>query len=129
MKTITIAKKELTSTTDLTETLTHLNIQVGSEYGTIYPLVLKVDIKAREYTLTLPSDNEESLPIAWIGNYSTNDRQEYTSLMLEKVLEDAIQKLANEGLELWCNSLSWVTNPCDYTIFSSKSAIESEWRK
>lgn len=32
MKKITIAKKELKSTTDLTETLAHLNLQVGSEY-------------------------------------------------------------------------------------------------
>nr|DAR48183.1 MAG TPA: hypothetical protein [Caudoviricetes sp.] len=30
---------------------------------------------------------------------------------------------------MWCNRISWVTNPCDYTIYSNKSIVESEWRK
>lgn len=124
MKTITIAKKELKSTTDLTETLANLNLQIGSEYGTIYPLVLKVDMKAKEYTLTLPADNEEELPLAWIGNYSTNDRQEYTALMLEKVLEDATRKLENDGLELWANTTAYVLGPSQYQVFSNKPAIK-----
>lgn len=124
MKTITIAKKELKSTTDLTETLAHLNLQIGSEYGTIYPLVLKVDMKTKEYTLTLPGDNEESLPIAWIGNYNTNNRQEYTTLMLEKVLEDATRKLENGGLELWANTTAYVLGPSQYQVFSNKPVIK-----
>ena len=123
MKTITISKKQLTSTMTLEETLWNLNLIAGSQYGGCFPLVLKLDMKNREYTLTMPGDNEESLPIAWIGNYNTNNRQEYTALMLKKVLEDATKKLANEGLELWCNSLSWVTNPCDYTILVANQLL------
>ena len=53
------------------------------------------------------------------------DRQ----LLNKRPLEDAIQKLENDGLELWCNRISWVTNSCDYTIYSNKSIVESEWRK
>lgn len=129
MKTITISKKQLASTMTLEETLWNLNLIAGSQYGGCFPLVLKLDMKNREYTLTMPGDNEENLPIVWVGNYFTNDRQEYTSLMLEKVLEDAIKKLENDGLGLWCNRISWVTNPCDYTVFSNESIVESEWRK
>lgn len=124
MKTIKINERNLESALTLEETLFSLNLQVGSEYGTLFGLVLKLDMKNREYTLTLPADNEEDLPIAWIGNYSTNDRQEYTALMLEKVLEDATRKLENDGLELWTNTTAYVLGPSQYKVFSSKPAIK-----
>lgn len=69
-------------------------------------------------------NNEEELPLAWIGNYSTNDRQEYTSLMLEKVLEDATRKLENDGLELWANTTAYVLGSSQYQVFSNKPAIK-----
>lgn len=124
MKTIKLNGRNLESALNLEETLFSLNIQIGSEYGTIYPLVLKVDLKGKTYTLTLPADNEEDLPIAWIGNYSTNDRQEYTAIMLEKVLEDATRKLETDGLELWANTTAYVLRPSQYQVFSNKPAIK-----
>lgn len=124
MKTIKINGRNLESALSLEETLFSLNLQVGSEYGTLFGLVLKIDLKAKTYILTLPADNEKELPIAWIGNYSTNDRQEYTSLMLEKVLEDATRKLENDGLELWANTTAYVLGPSQYQLFSNKSAIK-----
>ncbi len=124
MKTIKLNGRNLESALSLEETLFSLNLQVGSEYGTIYPLVLKVNLKGKTYTLTLPADNEEELPLAWIGNYSTNDRQEYTSLMLEKVLEDATRKLENDGLELWANTTAYILGPSQYQVFSNKPAIK-----
>lgn len=124
MKTIKLNGRNLESALSLEETLFSLNLQVGYEYGTLFPLVLKVDLKARTYILTLPADNEEDLPIAWVGNYFTNDRQEYTSIMLEKVLEDATRKLENDGLELWANTTAYVLGPSQYQVFSNKPAIK-----
>lgn len=98
-------------------------MQASYEFGSLFAFVLKLDFKAKTYTLTLPSDNEESLPIVWIGNYLTNDRDEYTALVIEKALENAIDKLANEGLELWDNSISYVLNSCDYRAFSDKLTL------
>lgn len=123
MKTIKINGHELTSAESLESTLNYLNLQVSYEYGSLFAFVLKLDFKAKTYTLTLPSDNEEQLPIAWIGNYLTNDRDEYTALTIEKALENAINKLQNEGLELWDNSISYVLNSCDYRAFSGKLTL------
>ena len=126
---VVISQQELKSTMTLEETLNHLNQLVCSEYGVCFPIVLKIDIRANTYELTLPSDNEENLPIVLIGNYYTNDKQEYTALMLEKMLDDATRRLECIGLELWCNTTSYVLNPCDYTVFRNIPAIISEWRK
>lgn len=124
MKKIKINGRTLESVKSLEETLLHLNLQAGYEYGSLFAFVLKVDFQAKTYELTFPSDNEESLPIVWIGNYLTNDREEYTSLVVEKALDNAIEKLANEGLEAWGNSISYVLNPADYVVFSNKPAIK-----
>lgn len=118
MKKIKINGRTPESVKSLEETLSHL------EYGQLFAFVLKVDFQAKTYELTFPSDNEESLPIVWIGNYLTNDREEYTSLVVEKALDNAIEKLANEGLEAWGNSISYVLNPADYVVFSNKPVIK-----
>lgn len=123
MKTITINGHELTSAESLESTLHYLNLQASYEYGSFFAFVLKLDFKAKTYTLTLPSDNEEQLPIVWIGNYLTNDRDQYTSIGIEKALDNAINKLQNEGLELWDNSISYVLNSCDYRAFSDKLTL------
>lgn len=120
MKTITINGHNLKSAESLESTLHYLNLQASYEFGSLFAFVLKLDFKAKTYTLTLPSDNEESLSIVWIGNYLTNNRDEYTALTVEKALENAINKLQNEGLELWDNSISYMLNPCDYLAFSDK---------
>lgn len=123
MKTIKINGHELKSAESLESTLNYLNLQSSYEFGSLFAFVLKLDFKAKTYTLTLPSDNEESLPIVWIGNYLTNDRDEYTALVIEKALDNAINKLQNDGLELWDNSISYVLNSCDYRAFSDKLTL------
>lgn len=125
MKTITINGHELKSAESLESTLNYLNLQASYKYGSLFAFVLKLDFKAKTYTLTLPSDNEEQLPIAWIGNYLTNDRDEYTALTIEQALDNAINKLQNDGLELRDNSISYILNPCDYRAFSDKSLLQN----
>lgn len=126
MKTIKINGRNLESALSLEETLFSLNLQLGAEYGTIYSLVLKVDLKGKTYTYT-PATTFENMT-AYILEWF--DEESYSSSSLVSDLTESFVSLVfkldnNKGT--YC--LSFSGDKDEYAViegpFLSKDMIKS----